>query len=135
MLIAASIVAPNARANDTDNWIASYEDPKSLALKKIELRKTDKGEVKARAFGTGYPDDVDWGEVTAQTHKDAVGGGTANFLATFSIPKAKELIIISPLNGGSKPFGGGSVNVELFTTFTDGRQPEYVRQYMQTPKK
>lgn len=134
-LLTAVAFIPSASANEADNWITSYEFPKSLALKKIELRKTDKGEVKMRAYGTGYPDDVDWGEVTAQVHKDVGGGSPANFLATFSIPKAKELLIINPNSGSAKPNSGGSVMVELFTTFTDGRPSEYVRQWMQTPKK
>ncbi|CAN5148955.1 hypothetical protein BH10CYA1_BH10CYA1_62600 [soil metagenome] len=134
VLFAAVACIPAANADDVDNWLTSYVAPKSLALKKIELRKNDKGEVKIRAYGTGYPDDVDWGEVTAQVHKQ-VGGGLPNFLATFSIPKAKELLIINPNSGGGKPNSGGYVLVELFTTFNDGRQSEFVRLSMQTPQK
>jgi len=129
----ALMVATEARADQSDNWLASYVAPKSLALKKIVLRKTEKGEIKARAYGTGYPDDVDWGEVPVLVCKDATEAtGPVNFMASFSIPKAKELLIINPNSGGGKPNSGGTVMIELFTTFSDGRQPEYVRQWMST---
>lgn len=131
-LLTAVVFAPAVNADEVDNWLTSYAAPKSLALKKIVLRKNDKGDLKIRAYGTGYPDDVDWGEVTAQVHKQ-VGGGPSNFVATFPIPKAKELLIVNPNSGGAKPNSGGLVWVELFTTFTDGRQPEFVRLTMQTP--
>lgn len=63
-----------ARADQTGNWLASYVAPKSLALNKVVLRRTDKGQLKARAYGTGYPDDVDWGEVDLQVCKEAADG-------------------------------------------------------------
>ena len=137
-LLAAFLVSvifcPIAKADEVDSWLASYESPKSLALKKIELRKNDKGELKVRAYGTGYPEDVDWGEVTAVVHKQ-FGGGPSNFVASFAIPKAKELLIIEPTNSNGKPNSGGYVSVELFTTFNDGHQPEFIRQQMITPQK
>lgn len=105
-----------------------------IALKKIELRKNDKGEVRVKAIATGYPENIDWGEETAQVHKQ-MGGGPPNFMVTFSLPKAKEALIVNPTNNSGKPFAGGSVWVELFTTFKDNRQPEFVRQIMQTPQK
>ncbi len=83
-LLAAFLVSvifcPIAKADEVDNWLASYESPRSLALKKIELRKNDN-------------------------------------------------------SGGSKSHSGGFVNVELFTTFNDGHQPEFIRQQMETPQK
>ncbi len=124
----------SVRADEIESWVATYEAPQSLALKKLELRKNDKGELKIKAFATGYPEDVDWGEEPAQVHKQ-MGGGPPNFVATFSLPKAKEVLIINPINGGGKPFAGGDVWVELFTTFKDGRQAEFVRQMMKTPQK
>jgi hypothetical protein len=108
-LLASAIFCPIAKADEVDNWLASYESPQSLALKKIELRKNDKGELKVRAYGTGYPEDVDWGEVTAVVHKQ-FGGGPSNFVASFAIPRAKELLIIDPINGGGKPNSGGYLN-------------------------
>lgn len=124
----------SVQADEVETWLASYEAPQSLALKKIELRKNDKGELKIRAVATGYPEDVDWGEETAQVHKQ-MGGGPPNFMVTFSLPKAKELLIVNPTSNSGKPFAGGGVWAELFTTFKDGRPPEFVRQFMQTPQK
>lgn len=128
------ISTSSARADEADTWLASYEDPHGTALKKIELRKNDKGEVKIRVHAAGYPETVDWGEETALVHRQ-VGGGLPNFVATFSLPKAKELLIVNPNSGSGRPFDGGSVWVELFTTFKDGRQAEVVRQMMVTSRK
>lgn len=71
---------------------------------------------------------------TAQSHRQ-MGGGPSNFVATFSPAKTKEVLIANPTSNSGNPFAGGTVWVELFTTFKDGRQPEFIRQIMKTPQK
>jgi hypothetical protein len=134
LIIALSLLccSPSANADNIDGWLADYVCEHSPVLHKIEIRKDGKGIVKVRAFGAGYPDDIDWGESVAEVYKDRFGSAP-NFIAKFSIPKAKQMLVLAPNSGGGKPHSGGLVIGELYTIFLDGREPEYVRQNFQTP--
>lgn len=90
--------------------------------------------MKVKADATGYPEDSDWGEETSQVHKQ-LGGGPTNFVATFSLPQVREILIVSPTSNSGQPHAGGAGLGGVVYYIKDGRQPEFIRQVMRTPAK
>jgi hypothetical protein len=119
-----------ANADAVDNWCTNYVSDYKGHLKRVTIRK-DGDKVKIHAFGTGFPDDIDWGESTAEVYPDE-GGHLPRFIAHFSVGATKSMLIVSPNSGGGAPHEGGLVVCDVFLKTTDGKPQRYTGQNLRT---
>lgn len=109
-----------ATADSIENWCTTYTCPNKGYLHKITIRKDERNQVKVHAFGTGFPDDIDWGEVTAETYSNE-GNNIPSFVAHFSPGNTKAMLIVSPISGGGSPHAGGYVECDTYMKRLDGK--------------
>lgn len=115
-----------------DGWLASYVNRESKGLHRFEIRRVDK-EIKIRAWSYGFPDDVDWGEVTADVYPEH--NGIPHFVANFAPKNATCMLVVMPNSGGGEPHSGGLAICSLYTKYKDGRPPDCISTNFETPKK
>ncbi len=88
-------------AEAMDNWCTTYASNVKGYLHKITIRR-DGDKVKIHAIGTGFPDDIDWGESTADVYSDE-NGSLPRFIFHFSVGTTKSMLVVSPNTGGGRP--------------------------------
>ena len=135
LVVSLTTCMVGARANSKTNiegWCASYTSTGKDALHRLSITKDEKnGETKIHAWAAAFPDDIDWGEVTAEVYGDRDSTGV-NFVAHFSNDKHKSMLVIVPNSGGGSPHAGGLIQCSVYEKFADGRPREFTCEYLRT---
>jgi len=126
----ALALPPSANADAVDNWCTTYVSTYKGHLHKIAIRKDD-NKVKIHAFGTGFPDPIDWGESVAEVYSDE-GGHLPRFIAHHSVGTTKSMLVVSPNSGGGAPHEGGSIVCDVYMKTADGKPQRYTGQNLNT---
>lgn len=119
-----------ANADAVDNWCTTYASTYKGHLHKITIRKDD-GKVKIHAFGTGFPDPIDWGESTAEVYSDE-GDRLPRFIAHFSVGRTNSMLVVAPNSGGGAPHEGGSIVCDVYMKTAEGKPQRYTGQNLNT---
>ncbi len=125
-------ISLSAYADTVDNWCSSYTTQEKRGLHKITIRK-DGDKLKIHAIGNGFPDDIDWGESTAEVYPAETPGQLPRFIAHYSVGPARTMLIVRPYSGGNGPHSGGVVECESYAQKADKPQ-RFVQQLLQTEK-
>jgi hypothetical protein len=126
----ALVLTLPANADAVDNWCTTYVSDYKGHLHRVTIRK-DADKVKIHVFGSGFPDDIDWGESTAEVYPDE-GGHLPRFIAHFSIGTTKSMLVVAPNSGGGVPHEGGLIGCYVYLKTTDGKPQRYTGQNLKT---
>ena len=107
-----------ALADEIDGWCAEYIGDSSPGIHKLEIRK-EKDKVKIRAYATGFPSDVDWGEADAEVYHTEPHS-LPSLIAHFTQPSTETMIVIVPNTGGVPSKPGGLIRVSTYVKSAEG---------------